>query len=202
MSDEISTATDGHMMKKTKTAHESPDQEMSASTPKVDDTNKDYQFKDSDITLISSDKYHFKVHSYHLMAASTVFRDMIAIDPHKSMALEVILTDTEFETGTILSLFFHMCYGERLPHYSSHYTAYKRLIRFLDKYDCKSGTEILRTSIYTWSTMDQDKLQPGYVFTLACHIDDEKLAKRAITLAGGWVWGEDDEEKDRNAGGL
>ncbi|WVQ95656.1 hypothetical protein IAU59_002754 [Kwoniella sp. CBS 9459] len=96
---------------KVKTESSSPPEP--AAPPTIDDTNRPYQFEDSDITLVSSDGLHFKIHSYHLMAASPVFRDMLTVGKGSSEQT-VQLTDTKFETSSIVALFLQACYGPQV----------------------------------------------------------------------------------------
>ncbi|WVF68196.1 hypothetical protein IAT40_002961 [Kwoniella sp. CBS 6097] len=162
--------------------------ENSVSESVIKDTNRPYQFSDSDITLISSDDLHFKIHSYHLMAASAVFRDMIALGKNSEASAEVRLTDSEIETSTVVVLFLDICYGTPLPHYKDKQATYIKLVKFLDKYDCRSARITLKHSLHTLLDLSEPNSQrcPQTCFVVACVMDDIDLAKAALRKADTW----------------
>ncbi|OCF33659.1 hypothetical protein I316_04733 [Kwoniella heveanensis BCC8398] len=183
----MSTSATDTEVEKNQDAHSNPDGLVAA--PTINDINRPFQFDDSDITLISSDNLHFKIHSYHLMAASPVFRDMIAIGKGGTETQTVELADTTFETGSIVSLFLDICYGTPLPHYKVSLTRYLALVKFLNKYDCELAKGVVKGAIHAYmnNCVDGSKdLQPGSCFDIAVAMDDIGLMKTSIRRAGTW----------------
>ncbi|WVF68198.1 hypothetical protein IAT40_002963 [Kwoniella sp. CBS 6097] len=172
------------------------------SNPIIDDTNKDYQFQDSDITLVSSDDYHFKVHTYQLMAASPVFRDMISTGSSSSDKKEVIFADDQVEDGHTINLFLDICYGRPLilpQNTTILYKLYGDLITFLHKYECRSCTEHLRMCFYAW-VPQEDGDHGDHIFRLASRMGDINLAATAIRYGGSTRWAQPEQKELKRKG--
>ncbi|WVF68197.1 hypothetical protein IAT40_002962 [Kwoniella sp. CBS 6097] len=152
----------------------------------INEVNEGYQFEDSDITLISSDNLHFKVHSYHLLAASPIFRDMIKLGTEAEKTRQVPFTDDKIETGEIIRLFLDMCYGKDTENLTSDtLPPFSSLVLFLAKYDCllwiRAVREVIMRGLINSTT------SPDCAFDLAVLMEDSDLAASAIRLAGAWT---------------
>ncbi|OCF43262.1 hypothetical protein I317_02830 [Kwoniella heveanensis CBS 569] len=184
----MSVDTSASQPKKRTTRSSTSASDLSYLEPVINKSNRSYQFGDSDVTLISSDNIRFKVHTFHLMAASAVFRDMLSIGKNGHQGPEVRLTDKAIESSWVISLFLRTCYGHSLPHYTDVKDGYLGLIAFIDKYDCKVARESLITLVNSWMGLDSQRLYPNLVMSIASQLDDNRLAKRAISLGGHWEW--------------
>ncbi|OCF33663.1 hypothetical protein I317_02831 [Kwoniella heveanensis CBS 569] len=174
--------------KRTRSEPESGGKHRQTPVPTINDTNKDYQVEDGDITLISSDNFHFRIHSYHLMAASSVFRDMIRAGTPPHDRKEVAFTDTKTETGRVIKLFLDICYAKtlRCPKKDDLEDGLGDLVTLLNKYNCKLAWNCLELSLDTW--MRQEMVHNDDVFRLAVKADDKELAALAVELSNGDVW--------------
>ncbi|KAK8850574.1 hypothetical protein IAR55_004493 [Kwoniella newhampshirensis] len=167
----------------------------------ISDVNRPYQSEDADVILVSSDGLKFKVHSYHLKAASTVFSSMLDIGiPDQSNLLE--FTDNEIEHSRIVVLFLNLVYGKELHfkketrHYN-HEQCY-RLVSFLLKYDATTPLRMLRYATHLW--LAREALSPFCAFRIGAKMDDVDLCAQALRCCAGWNWSRNDnitEEEKR-----
>ncbi|OCF33664.1 hypothetical protein I316_04738 [Kwoniella heveanensis BCC8398] len=163
----MSVDTSASQAKERTTRSSASASDLSYLEPVINKSNRSYQFGDSNVTLISSDNIRFKVHTFHLMAASAVFRNMLSIGKNGHQGPEVRLTDKAIESSWVISLFLRTCYGHSLPHYADVEDGYLGLIAFIDKYDCKVARESLITSVNSWMGLDKFKKIPeDYKFAL------------------------------------
>ncbi|WVR08623.1 hypothetical protein IAU60_005678 [Kwoniella sp. DSM 27419] len=140
----------------------------------INDVNEPYQSEDADLTMISSDAMHFKVDSYHLMAASPVFRDMVHLGRNVDQQREVEFTDRQIETGAVIRLFLDVCYHSAVEVITADKEApCKNLIRFLIKYDCYNLLEKVRLTVQSWL---HGQVDPTIVFRIATRLDNDQLA--------------------------
>ncbi|WVF68199.1 hypothetical protein IAT40_002964 [Kwoniella sp. CBS 6097] len=164
----------------------------SSSADVINEYNSPFQFRDSDITLISSDDLHFKVHTFHLMAASpppynnSVFRDMISVGKNSTDQDEVGLSDIDIEKGKILFLYLSLVYGFALGMPKNSLGRFLRLIKFLHKYECTTAKRTLSLLINSWMDPAQTKeqLSPKIGLLLACDLDDMDSASIAMKRTG------------------
>ncbi|OCF43266.1 hypothetical protein I317_02834 [Kwoniella heveanensis CBS 569] len=163
-----------------------PRQKTDGSLPTINGCNEAYQHADADITLISSDGFHFKVHSYQLMAS----RGMIHAGALSQKQKEVTFTDERLERSRIVALFLDICYGKPLPPFP-HYgpNTYDELegslcdlISFLQKYDCRPAIEHLRLYLGSW--IKDVNSSPADSLVLAAKLEDQELAMLAIQETG------------------
>ncbi|WVQ95655.1 hypothetical protein IAU59_002753 [Kwoniella sp. CBS 9459] len=151
--------------------------------------NKPYQYEDSDITLISSDNLHFKVHSYHLMVASPVFRDMIRAGNNSENKREVTFTDPRGEMGQVIASFLDLCYGKPLvplpsrkdSRYSATIKHLSDLLSFLTKYECEVPITAFKLYLGSWAGTHEEKSDDFFRF--AAQLDDVELAVACLKNA-------------------
>ncbi|WWC99278.1 hypothetical protein V866_006174 [Kwoniella sp. B9012] len=134
--------------------------------------NMDYQAKDSDITLISSDNLNFKVHGYMLKAHSVVLRDLLN-DPQ--MLLSPIPIDV---SSRDLKRFLDLMYVAK-PIIPFSWMETKTLLDLCDKYDCHLIHERIRTRLDPHAEQ-----APWETFCLASHFNDLELAKKSLVFMG------------------
>ncbi|WVW80785.1 hypothetical protein I302_102772 [Kwoniella bestiolae CBS 10118] len=145
-----------------------------------------YNFKDSDITLVSSDTVHFRFHSYMIVGSSRVLRDTLSICG--TSPRQVHLSDDNMGGRTTLKFFLDIIYGQilRPPSKSHEYENYERLIQFIVKYDCSYPLEHIKTCLRLWISIDNNSHLDQF-FLFACLLDDEELAGMAIRSSGKGV---------------
>ncbi|WVW81768.1 hypothetical protein I302_103764 [Kwoniella bestiolae CBS 10118] len=134
--------------------------------------NLDYQAKDADITLISSDNLHFKVHGYMLKAHSAVLRDLLN---DSQMMVSPIPIDVHSRD---LKRFLDLMYlPDPLIPFS--WIETKTLLETCDKYDCPLIHERIRTRLNP-----HPEQAPWETFCLASHFNDLELAKKSLVFMG------------------
>ncbi|KAK4689204.1 hypothetical protein P7C73_g892, partial [Tremellales sp. Uapishka_1] len=158
--------------------------------------DKTYQSDDADLLLISSDDVVFKVHSYMLKAASSAFRDTLAIGTTSKSTdgtlPEMQLSDTSIEKATVVKSFLDIVYG------GTPSTADLKVIetigpisQLLKKYDCVRDLRtiglLLRASVGT-------DISPDTAFSVAAVVDDVETCVCAIRKSGSWRWNKGDDE--------
>ncbi|WWC72600.1 uncharacterized protein I206_106562 [Kwoniella pini CBS 10737] len=154
------------------------------SPTKINKYNKDYQDPEADVTLVASDGYQFKVSSYVLKAASTVFRDMFIIGDNASR--EVSLTDKTFEGSRTLAMFLAVCHGKPIFPPTDKLQGYDSLVSFARKYDAPMVTQQLTTAVYQW--YHDHAYSPFDIFKLGCSLDQPRMVAFAIRNSGNYVW--------------
>ncbi|WVQ81191.1 hypothetical protein IAT38_003313 [Cryptococcus sp. DSM 104549] len=160
----------------------------------------DYNFPDGDIELVSSCGVRFRVHSYKLRAASSVFNTMMDIGKGKSdgspPVQEVVLTDTKIETAAVITLFLNFVYGkppklataENVP---KHWRQVNKimiepLVSFVGKYDATLISMVLSFAMISW--LERDLFHPLEAFALGCTLPDINICKASIRRGSGWKW--------------
>ncbi|WRT70719.1 uncharacterized protein IL334_007717 [Kwoniella shivajii] len=166
--------------------------------PIIDDTNRDYQFTDSDIEVVSSDDKRFKVHTWVLMAGSVVFRDMLQVGKSAREAGEVVFTDPKIETSTILQLFFGVCYKSVIadPAHTGKTGRYEDLIALAQKYEAETVIGTIKTSLYKW--IGFGLICPFNSLVLAARLDDIQIATAAISKAEDWMYVDVQKETEKD----
>ncbi|WVQ81192.1 hypothetical protein IAT38_003314 [Cryptococcus sp. DSM 104549] len=143
-----------------------------------------YNFQDGDIELVSSCSVHFRVHSYQLRAASSVFRSMFDIGDdssshHSASPQEIVLTDEEFETAPVVNAFLDILYkGEPqlqkeddIARKVINYTLLKQLVRFVEKYDAILPRFVLKGGVGGW--LLSEMIGSDHAFVLSSILGDK-----------------------------
>ncbi|WVF68193.1 hypothetical protein IAT40_002958 [Kwoniella sp. CBS 6097] len=174
----------------------SSNKRLKTDCPKIFCVNKPYQSEHADITLISSDGLPFKVHSYHLKSASSVFRAMLEIADSDSSSPEVTLTDEAIEHSIVLRIFLDIVHGISLrkPEHCWKEREYECVVAFLKKYEATSALEVVRLSLISWAS--HGDFMHLEIFILGTMLSDVELCKAAITSPGKQKWDETDYEGD------
>ncbi|WVQ95658.1 hypothetical protein IAU59_002756 [Kwoniella sp. CBS 9459] len=167
-------------------------------TPKVTEVNKPYQSEHADITLVSSDGYPFKVHSYHLKSASPVFRAMLEVADCSASSPEVKMTDDDIDRSDVIRIFLDVVHGRPLeePMADDEYDhmTYEPVIAFLQKYEAAAAHEVVRLSLISWAR--HGKFHQLWLFIYGTMLDDVELCKAAIVSPGRQKWSDYRMEHD------
>ncbi|WWC92370.1 uncharacterized protein L201_007327 [Kwoniella dendrophila CBS 6074] len=157
---------------------------ISAEEGIINEWNKKYQSEEADMTIKSSDNLIFRVHSYRMMAASKVFRDMIQIGSKTDQAQEIPLTDQDIETSTVVSLFLDITYAFDMPEPKdcNDFDKDSNLVTFSIKYEAQPAIQYLGKLFYSW--VSSGKFRSDLVLVEACRLDDPSLGGAAIAAVG------------------
>ncbi|WWC98529.1 hypothetical protein V866_005421 [Kwoniella sp. B9012] len=170
--------------------------------PVINHYNRDYQDSEADVTLVSSDRLEFKVHSYLLMANSIVFRDMLIIGDSSDRTID--LSDETIERSSTVSLFLQTCHGQT-PKFSTEkevFCEYSDLIDFGKKYDAAPVLRMISASLYRW--FHEIDFDPCHIFMLGCLLDRPEIVAFALRNSKCRVWSnnmlisEEEKAKARN----
>ncbi|OCF59681.1 hypothetical protein L486_02353 [Kwoniella mangroviensis CBS 10435] len=134
--------------------------------------NLDYQAKDAEIMLISSDNVQFKVHGYMLKAHSVVLRDLLDDPQMISSPIPIDVSSRD------LKRFLDLMYVAK-PIIPFSWVETKTLLDLCDKYDCHLIHERIRTRLNPHAEQ-----APWETFCLASHFNDLELAKRSLVFMG------------------
>ncbi|WVQ62509.1 uncharacterized protein L199_000651 [Kwoniella botswanensis] len=126
----------------------------------------------AEVTLVSTDQIHFKVHSYLLKTHSSVLRDML-IDP----GLKPTAISLEVPSGD-LKLFLDLMHQSE-PDMSNNWPQCKRVIDLCLLYDCKIVLERLRFRLKPLAHQ-----APWEIFCMASQCEDVSLARKALKSMG------------------
>ncbi|WWD16842.1 hypothetical protein CI109_101274 [Kwoniella shandongensis] len=149
-------------------------------SPIMDDYYNDPQ---ADFILISSDNIAFKVHKYHLLSESPVFRDMCSMVGSSFASPTLNLTDTTFETARVIRLFLDFLQKRSPPDPSRETVVTTRLlIQFVDKYDCQLVSHAMKA--YARRFFDLGTVGPDDLFILGSNFDDVEYCAEAIRRSG------------------
>ncbi|KAK8861261.1 hypothetical protein IAR55_002080 [Kwoniella newhampshirensis] len=160
------------------------DQIESKNQPTPDEV---YNDRNADFTLISSDSVSFKIHKYHLLSESTVFRDMLSVPRFSLRVPTVTLTDPTFETARVLRLFLDFLQKRSPPEPSPEVLVTLRLlIRFVDKYDCQLVSYALR--FYSKKLFSVKSIGCDSLFILGSNLGDIEYCAEAIRNGKHLVW--------------
>ncbi|WVQ82177.1 hypothetical protein IAT38_004305 [Cryptococcus sp. DSM 104549] len=163
----------------------------------------DYNFPDGDIELVSSCSVHFRVHSYKLRAASSVFNAMIDIGGKSESdgdgapkVQEVVLTDAQLETAAVLTAFLNVIYGKppkmeeddgvSKKWRQANMKLIRPLVSFAGKYDATPVSLTLAFATLSW--LQKDLFDPMSAFVLGCALQDVYICKTAIKRGGAWAY--------------
>ncbi|WWC98488.1 hypothetical protein V866_005379 [Kwoniella sp. B9012] len=148
-----------------------------------------YQFDDSDLTIITSDGVKLGIHRDILNYTSSTFKDVLAVPQVQSKgATELELTDTEMETSRTVKLFLAFLYNPvdiKSPA-SEDLREFIDLIRFCLKYDASDVLDNLQTYLYLWNSIGSVSFAD--VFLAASYMDDLHLMVAAFSNPND-IWG-------------
>ncbi|WVQ63377.1 uncharacterized protein L199_001530 [Kwoniella botswanensis] len=148
-----------------------------------------YQFDDSDLTIITSDGVKLDIHRDILNHTSSTFKDVLAFPQVQSKsATELELTDTEIETSRTVKLFLAFLYSPidiKSPA-PENVREFIDLIRFCLKYDASDVLDNLRTYLYLWNSVGSVSFAD--VFLAASYMDDLPLMVAAFSNPNN-IWG-------------
>ncbi|OCF54695.1 hypothetical protein L486_07829 [Kwoniella mangroviensis CBS 10435] len=147
----------------------------------VNEYNRSFQFDDSDLRLVSADGVVFKIHTWKLKAASSVFQVMFE-SGNNGDTLE--LTDKTLEIGRILCMFLQILYGIKLAEPSSGWDLkrnHEELLRLIDKYDAPAAKQHLTTCFRLWAA--SEKFESDGYFLLASQLDEYEIATTSLKHA-------------------
>lgn len=160
----------------------------------------DVRYNSGDMTIRSSDKVVFKLHSFYLLAArcafhtylvshplmsSSVMRDMYAIGSPGSLELE--LYDKQIESATTVRLWLDIMISQDDPIISqSNIREYERVLHLARKYDCG---QVIRTILLALniSLDDNTSISTRYPI-IAATFDCPALAEKYCRLKGSHVF--------------
>ncbi|WRT70720.1 uncharacterized protein IL334_007718 [Kwoniella shivajii] len=156
----------------------------------MNDHNKRFQLDDSNITLISSDGFHFKVHRHQIESAGTVFKAMLELDNTVEVSNHVPFLDEKIEDSFTVSLFLDIIYGNELrePKSTVDFSIYENLLHFMIKYDCTPALQYFRHALFHWVLSPKNKIDPMDMFTIGSATNDVELCVAAIRGTGNWQW--------------
>ncbi|WOO80082.1 uncharacterized protein LOC62_03G003593 [Vanrija pseudolonga] len=152
-------------------------------TPTIVDDDK---WTTGDFALISSDNVRFRIDSYHLQAASVVFRDMItAADGPR----EIHFTDDAIEGRHAVSAFLHLATAGSLYEAPTPWnvSGTVKLVRFVLKFDCVTALKVL--ILRTKETLiDNDQTTTLHVFIIGAVLDNEDLCRASLKRNQDYYW--------------
>ncbi|RXK41970.1 hypothetical protein M231_00691 [Tremella mesenterica] len=138
---------------------------------------------DADLTLVSSDDIHFKVHSYHLKSASAVFRAMLEMPDPNAERPNIHLTDREIENAEVLEGALNILYSKAWPIDTGTYR-FKliKINRFLLKYECEGAIDKVVSLLHRWIAFG--RVSAWYAFLVSADLNDVVTCSRAMRRAG------------------
>ncbi|WVQ82072.1 hypothetical protein IAT38_004200 [Cryptococcus sp. DSM 104549] len=129
-----------------------------ATRKKTYDFHPDYCSHDADVVLVSSDEKAFKVHSYQLKTASTVFCDMLQLGADLEPT-EIRLIDKKIESSKTIAFFLDILCGKDLESHvfpngpggiRANFDLCENVMAFMDKYDMPAALRTLRHVVDQW----------------------------------------------------
>lgn len=144
-------------------------------------------WSDGDMTIHSADGVTFRVQSYHLLSASSVFRDLFAIG---SGPRELSLSDESIETAPVLRMFLDLVTLGRLhvylppsvveaePTELRAIRALYALVHFLQKYECR--VQLRTVLVEVRQRVDTGDWPPFLGFVVGAVADDERTWSGAL----------------------
>ncbi|KLT46013.1 hypothetical protein CC85DRAFT_282151 [Cutaneotrichosporon oleaginosum] len=151
----------------------------------------DEYWTDGDFEIVTSNGIRFRVPSYHLFAASWIFRNARKLAPPNDARIR--LTDPVCETGYVFRLFMQLAEHGQLDgvgqqgifkvHIKLHH-----LFLFLKKWDCPGLLAVLHHSISRLVEEDRG-LDRSRMFIVAALNGDTRLCSRILEVSAKDVWG-------------
>ncbi|EJT47392.1 hypothetical protein A1Q1_03863 [Trichosporon asahii var. asahii CBS 2479] len=144
-------------------------------------------WSDGDMTIHSADGVTFRVQSYHLLSASSVFRDLFAIG---SGPRELSLSDESIETAPVMRMFLDLVTLGRLhvylpptvveaePTELRAIRALYALVHFLQKYECR--VQLRTVLVEVRQRVDAGDWPPFLGFVVGAVADDERTWSGAL----------------------
>jgi hypothetical protein len=180
------------------------DDTMSTGKPdhEITDVNRSYQADDADLTIISADGIHFKVHRVVLLLAryvrvdtayagranrtrnSTVFKDMLAIPTKAKESSSVSLADNAIENGKSIKAFLDLLYGEPVP--IPRNDSDIAVLKLVQKYECAAVRRLVLHAYADYLLRQQ--VSPILVFRAAAMFDSPSTCELAIRDKVRRIW--------------
>jgi hypothetical protein len=175
-----------------------------------------YNDENADVELISSDGWHFKVHSYRLQFISSVFffispkqcssllmntrpvfRSMISMATSTTQQNPVTFTDDKFEVGIVIRLFLDAVYTGVVDDFANtdNVNSTMYVIDFARTWECQWLLNAVERCVdFNLSKLDETEC-PDYdnfdLFRIAVKLERYELAGACIRAKSGLVWNDE-----------
>ncbi|BEI90304.1 uncharacterized protein CcaverHIS019_0303740 [Cutaneotrichosporon cavernicola] len=168
-----------------------PPSEPNSPQPEAEHIVDDEYWTDGDFEVITSNGVRFRVPSYHLFAASWIFRNARRLAPPNNSRIR--FTDPLCETGYVFRLFMTLAEKGQLDGVGQRgifkvHVKLHQLFVFLRKWDCPGLLAILQHSVSR--LVDEDRsLDRSRMFIVAALNGDSKFCRRILEMSATDTWG-------------
>ncbi|KAL5531156.1 hypothetical protein ACEPAG_4032 [Sanghuangporus baumii] len=130
------------------------------------EVHPDYNDHESDLTLVSGDGRHFRVHSLIMKLASDVFKTMIGVAPVQGSSEESISVQ---ENGDIIKDLLDVIYPNKLPfrYASPTFEHFRQVCYAAEKYEMPGVLQVMQLFLRTMI----ENVPPLLAFALAAHYE-------------------------------